>query len=133
MKNSFCLQRFSILIFSLIVGMSLVAIPATVQARSDDLIIGAIEQVGKRTHRDMVIVDKDEIIVADAIRSEVGKKFLHDSPGEEVDKTLEDGKTRTFVEKSKDYPKGIKQTVYAIKDDDGDIIGAVIVSVPISK
>jgi len=50
---------------------------------------------------DIVIVDTDKQIIADAIPQNVGTRFQYD-PGSEVARTLQDGVTRTFVETSAD-------------------------------
>jgi len=74
---------------------------------------------------DIVIVDTDKQIIADAIPQNVGTRFQYD-PGSEVARTLQDGVTRTFVETSADYPQGIQQVVVPFTTADGKTIGAVI-------
>jgi signal transduction histidine kinase/CheY-like chemotaxis protein len=75
--------------------------------------------------RDVVLVDSKRIVIADAVPSETGKAFSED-PNGEVASTLRDGRTRTFVETSKDYPAGIKQIVVPVQDSSGRILGAVV-------
>ena len=75
--------------------------------------------------RDIVFVDTDKQIIADAIPQNVGTRFQYD-PGSEVAQTIQDGVTRTFVETSADYPQGIKQVVVPFTAADGKTIGAVI-------
>lgn len=127
MKTSFFFRRYSIFLLTLIGGLVLVAGPIQLQAASDDLVAGALEIIGQRTHHDMVIVDEDQIIIADAMPANVGKKFDED-PNDEVGKTIADGKLRSFHEKGKDFPKGVHQIVYPVKNKDGDIVGALIIS-----
>jgi len=75
--------------------------------------------------RDIVIVDLRKRIIADAVPEEVGTVFDHDK-GEEVGKTLLDGRLRTFVEISKAYPEGIRQIVLPLSSATDKRIGAVI-------
>lgn len=80
-----------------------------------------------QTARDVVVVDKDKVILADTIPANVGDVYAEDKGGE-VGKTMFDGVPREFLEKSMDYPNGISQTVVQIKDKSGTIVGALIVS-----
>jgi diguanylate cyclase (GGDEF)-like protein len=56
-------------------------------------------------------------------------RFDHD-PGDEVGKTIADGKTRTFVEENALHPEGARQIVVPLSDDATDVdkpnLGAVI-------
>lgn len=76
--------------------------------------------------RDIVVVDPTKKILADAVPENVGSRFDHDL-GNEIQQTMQDGKVRTFVEVSIDYPQGIKLIVSPLKDNNGNSIGAVIV------
>ena len=64
--------------------------------------------------RDVVIVDRSQIGLADANPDEVGMSFDHDS-GDEVGKTIADGKTRTFVEENALHPEGARQIVECVE------------------
>jgi diguanylate cyclase (GGDEF)-like protein len=77
--------------------------------------------------RDVVIVDAAKKGLADAIPAEIGKTFDHDL-GNEVGKTIVDGKTRTFVEISDAYPDGAYQIVVPLRYREPDKLaaGAVI-------
>lgn len=86
-----------------------------------------VSQVSTQTGRDIVVVDKDKVILADTISANVGEVFAEDKNGE-IGKTMFDGVPRTFLEKSTDYPDGINQTVVQIKDKSGTIVGAFIIS-----
>lgn len=74
--------------------------------------------------RDIVVVDRQKQILADAVPENVGTIFTHDL-GNEVQQTMQDGKSRTFLEKSADYPQGIKLIVIPLVDRD-KTNGAVI-------
>jgi hypothetical protein len=86
-----------------------------------------IETLSKETGRDVVVLDKNKVIIADTVSANTGNTYTEDTNGE-VNKTIFDGEPRTFLEKSIDYPDGIKQTVIQLKDSKGTIIGALIVS-----
>ncbi|BAZ50234.1 integral membrane sensor signal transduction histidine kinase [Nostoc sp. NIES-4103] len=75
--------------------------------------------------RDLVVVNRQKLILADAVLQNVGTNFDHDQ-GNEVQQTIQDGKTRTFLEKSDDYPQGIKLIVVPLKNNQNQIDGAVI-------
>ncbi|QSJ14259.1 HAMP domain-containing protein [Nostoc sp. UHCC 0702] len=75
--------------------------------------------------RDLVVVNRQKLILADAVLQNVGTYFHHDQ-GNEVQQTIQDGKTRTFLEKSEDYPQGIKLIVVPLKNNQNQIDGAVI-------
>jgi signal transduction histidine kinase len=74
---------------------------------------------------DIVVVDKDKKILADAIPQNVGTIFNHDRDNE-VGQTIMDGKARSFIEKCKDFPEGIRQIAVQIKEGRGEIAGALI-------
>jgi diguanylate cyclase (GGDEF)-like protein/PAS domain S-box-containing protein len=75
--------------------------------------------------RDIEVVDTNKIILADVVPEDVGSRLDVD-PDNEVGRTIADGKTREFVEKSVDYPDGIKQLVVPLAGDSGPTRGAVI-------
>lgn len=75
--------------------------------------------------RDIVVINRQKLILADAVPENVGTIFEHDK-GNEIQQTIQDGKTRTFLEKSVDYPQGIKLIVVMIKGKQNQIDGAVI-------
>jgi PAS domain S-box-containing protein len=70
-------------------------------------------------------VDANQLILADAFPAEVGKIYT-DDPGDEIGATLKDRQVRTFVEVSKQFPKGIKQIVVPIQGASEQVIGAVV-------
>jgi PAS domain S-box-containing protein len=75
--------------------------------------------------RDIVIVDLNKKIIADAVPEEVGMVFGHDADNE-VGRTLQDGRRRTFIETSAAYPKGIRQVVLPLDNKSEKRVGAVI-------
>ena len=86
-----------------------------------------VTSLSKQLKRDIVIVDKSDKILADTIPANNGKTYEHDV-NNEVRMTIEDGKTRSFQEKSTDYPGGISEIVVPVKNAKGDTTGAVIIS-----
>ena len=92
---------------------------------STTILKNSINLIGKTLKKDVVVVDTNQIILADRVASEVGTKFNHDK-NNEVGKTLKDGISRTFTETSPAYPNGITLKVKAIKDKK-EIIGALII------
>ena len=75
--------------------------------------------------RDIVVVDRNQRIRADAIPANVGTVFDHDT-GDEVGATIADGRFRVFVETSEDYPEGIRQVVVPVINQSNTTLGAVI-------
>jgi len=75
--------------------------------------------------RDIVVVNRQKLILADAVPENVGTIFEHDQ-GNEIQQTIQDGKARTFLEKSVDYPQGIKLIVVTLKGEQNQVNGAVI-------
>ncbi len=86
-----------------------------------------IQTLSKQTGRDIVIVNKDRTVLADTLAENVGQVYAYDN-GDEVRKSIADGQVHTFVEKSNDYTAGISQTVIPLKAENGDIIGAIVLS-----
>ncbi|MEA5554608.1 ATP-binding protein [Anabaena cylindrica UHCC 0172] len=75
--------------------------------------------------RDIEVVNRQKLILADAAVENVGTIFEHDQ-GNEVEQTMQDGKIRTFLEKSAEYPQGIKLIVTPLKNPQNQVNGAVI-------
>ncbi|GIE89278.1 putative bifunctional diguanylate cyclase/phosphodiesterase [Actinoplanes regularis] len=84
-----------------------------------------INRLHEAQNRDIVAVDAGKYILGDVDRENVGLRFDAD-PGNEVGKTIDDGKPRVFVESSADHPEGIKQVVVSMALSSGQVIGAVI-------
>jgi PAS domain S-box-containing protein len=98
-------------------------------SESHKLPASSLQEIVVRLHqaqgRDVVLMDSDQVILADAIPSEIGKIFAND-PGDEVGATIKDRQVRTFVEVSQAYPAGIKQIVVPVEGESGQVIGAVV-------
>lgn len=85
-----------------------------------------VTALSKLTNRDIVVMDKGEMILADTMSGNVGKVYTFSSDADR--ETLKDGLPRRFTEVSKDYPSGIDEVVVPIKDATGTIVGALIMS-----
>jgi PAS domain S-box-containing protein len=68
--------------------------------------------------RDVEAVDTQKRIIADSHPEEIGR--VSDHPHDELDRTLQDGQSRTFTEAG-----GRRMIVEPVKTDSGQIIGAV--------
>lgn len=111
-----------------VTGMTIMTVPAQNPLfNQPDVLQEYVEDISDQTRRDLVIVDKQRVILADTFVQNVGTKFMHDD-GDEVAKAIADGQMHTFVETSSDYPAGLSQTVIPLKETDGDIVGAIILS-----
>jgi diguanylate cyclase (GGDEF)-like protein len=75
--------------------------------------------------RDIVVIDQNETILADAVPENVGERFEEDTDGQ-VGATILDGRPRVFVEKSADYPEGIQQVVVPLIGHGNAIKGAIV-------
>jgi len=93
--------------------------------RNRQALQGYVELLHHVYQRDLEIVDLNKIIIADVIKKDIGTLLTHDS-NNEVGQTLKDGSIRYYIEKSEEYPQGIKLIVSPLKNMKGDIIGALI-------
>ncbi|MEH2062882.1 MAG: ATP-binding protein [Nostoc sp.] len=84
-----------------------------------------VESLHKQRQRDLEIVDRDKIILADVVPEDIGTRLDHDR-NNEVGKTIHDGIPRTYIESSLEYPNGIQLIAVAFKTSKGETIGAVI-------
>lgn len=84
-----------------------------------------ITEMHQLQNRDLEVVNLQKRIVADAVPEDVGETLDHDQ-GNEVLLTMQDGKARTFLEKSDEYPQGIQLIVVPLKSSEDKTIGAVI-------
>jgi signal transduction histidine kinase/ActR/RegA family two-component response regulator len=73
-----------------------------------------VSRLNSLRKRDVVIVDAAQIGLADANPAEVGMRYDHDLE-DEVGQTIRDGKTRTFIEKDDEHPKGARQVVIPLR------------------
>jgi len=86
-----------------------------------------VATLSKELKRDVVVMDTTRKILADTVVGNMGSKYTSDT-NNEIGKTIEDGNTRSFTETSKDYPSGLSEIVFPVKNDKGQIVGAVLVS-----
>lgn len=86
-----------------------------------------IEKLSQETKRDIVIVNRDKLILAATISENV-KTAYTDDEGDEVAQTITDEQPRNFIERGADYPNGIERTVISFKDLKGSIVGGIIIS-----
>ncbi|MEH1868705.1 MAG: ATP-binding protein [Nostoc sp.] len=84
-----------------------------------------VESLHNQRQRDLEIVDRNKIILADVVAEDIGTRLDHDR-NNEVGKTIQDGIPRTYVESSPEYPNGIQLIAVAFKTNNGETIGAVI-------
>ncbi|MEH2332516.1 ATP-binding protein [Nostoc sp.] len=85
----------------------------------------SVQALHKQRQRDLEIVDRNKIILADVVTEDIGTRLDHDR-NNEVGKTIQDGIPRTYIETSSEYPKGIQLIAVAFKTSNGETIGAVI-------
>ncbi|WP_436528032.1 diguanylate cyclase domain-containing protein [Actinoplanes sp. HUAS TT8] len=85
-----------------------------------------IKRLHDSQHRSVVAVDYEKYIIGDVDPANVSTKYTHDR-GDEVTKTIADGKSRVFVETSAAHPEGIKQVVVPMIGSSHTVLGAVIV------
>ncbi len=84
-----------------------------------------LERLHELQGRDIVVVDPGKRILADAIPENVGTVFDHDT-GNQIGRTIADGRPRVFVETSVDYPEGIRQVVVPVIDAQSSTLGAIV-------
>ena len=75
--------------------------------------------------RNVVLIDSNQKVLADALPSRIGKRFAEDADNA-VAATIRDRQVRTFVEVSHEYPVGVKQIVVPVEGESGRVIGAVV-------
>lgn len=83
--------------------------------------------LSKQLERDIVIIDTERTILADTVPANVGSKYTEDD-NKAIDQTLQQGRFGTFVENSRDYPKGLAEVVIPLLDTKNQTVGAVILS-----
>ncbi|MEH2202502.1 MAG: ATP-binding protein [Nostoc sp.] len=84
-----------------------------------------VQSLHKQRQRDLEIVDRNKIILADVVTEDIGTQLDHDR-NNEVGKTIQDGIPRTYIEASPEYPNGIQLIAVPFKTSDGKTMGAVI-------
>lgn len=112
-----------------IIGTTIITLPSVANPlyKQPQALQTYIAAISKQTNRDIVILDTSKTILADTIPANVGQEYADDKK-HEVQLTLTTGLMHVFVEKSKDYPQGISQTVVPMKGPNGDVVGLIIIS-----
>jgi diguanylate cyclase (GGDEF)-like protein len=93
-----------------------------------ELLQAFVKGLDKLYSRDIVIVDRQKLGVADSDESELHTPFTGD-PQNEVGLTLLDGRERTFVEDDDNHPEAINQVtvpLHGVGNASSQIVGAVI-------
>jgi len=73
----------------------------------------------------LTVVNRNRKIIGSVKPGDIGKAYAHDADNQ-VERTIRDGVTRTFVEKLPEHPQGKETIVVPLKMDQGRINGAVI-------
>ncbi|MEH1882394.1 sensor histidine kinase [Nostoc sp.] len=84
-----------------------------------------VQSLHKQRQRDLEIVDRNKIILADVVAEDIGTRLDRDR-NNEVGKTIQDDIPRIYIEVSPEYPQGIQLIAVAFKTSKGETIGAVI-------
>jgi diguanylate cyclase (GGDEF)-like protein/PAS domain S-box-containing protein len=84
-----------------------------------------IQRLHGSQNRDIVVVDRFKRILADVDPNDVGAVYTADA-GNQVTRTIEDGRSRTFVERSPDSPRPMLQVVVPVTGATSIVKGAVI-------
>ncbi|MBD2498323.1 ATP-binding protein [Nostoc sp. FACHB-280] len=99
------------------------------EARSHQEVLTHLQQHVQALHnerqRDIEIVDRNKIILADVVTEDIGTRLEHDL-NNEVGQTIQDGIPRTYTETSQEYPHGIQLIAVPCKTSQGETVGAVI-------
>ncbi len=93
--------------------------------KSSDQLRNNVQLLHDQQKRDIEVVDLEKKILADTVSEGVGTTFEHDK-GNEVRQTMQDGNSRTFLEKNVDYPQGVKLIVIPLRTNQNTIVGAII-------
>lgn len=81
---------------------------------------GFVADYARTKDSGLVVVDRNEKILAGVVQATVGTVFTRDA-GNEVARTIEDGKTRTSIAVSRDNPKGLRQVTVPIRNGSGAV------------
>jgi PAS domain S-box-containing protein len=99
----------------------LISDPANLPASTQEI----IARLHRTQGRDVVLIDPQQHILADAVPAEIGKIYAWDLH-HQVGLTIKDHRVRTFTEVSNDSPVPIRQIVVPVEAVGGKLIGAVI-------
>lgn len=110
-----------------IIGLTITTLPPIVPLiKTQPLLESYIKGIGEQMGRTVVILNKDKKILADTNASQVGQTYNFDAG--EIEKTIFDGESRSFIEKSTEFPNGIRLQTVQLKDAKGTLIGAILIS-----
>ena len=84
-----------------------------------------VEKLHQTQDQNVVVMDPNQLILADAFPAEIGKRFS-ENPSGEVGATLRDHQVRTFMEISRENRAATKQIVVPVESESGQILGAVV-------
>jgi len=84
-----------------------------------------VEELHQTQGRNVVVMDPNQFILADAFPAQIGQRFS-ENPGGEIGATLRDRQVRTFVEINGQNPVATKQIVVPVESESGQILGAVV-------
>ncbi len=84
-----------------------------------------VTQLHRTQGRDVVLMDNQQRVLADADFSEIGSIYNGD-PGDEAGATIKDRKIRAFTESGWRHPDGIEQIVAPVEGKSGHVMGAVV-------
>lgn len=131
--NAMQMPAGSISDYAMIIATTISQYPATAPLYTQASLQNYVATVSKTLKRDVVVIDANKKILADTLPANQGTNYSYDQNGE-IRQTLKDGISRSFWEKSTDYPTGLSEVVVPMKNANNQIIGAVIVSnIPITK
>jgi two-component system cell cycle sensor histidine kinase/response regulator CckA len=84
-----------------------------------------VEKLHQTQGRNVVVMDPNQFVLADAFPAEIGKRFS-ENPSGEIEATIRDRQVRTFVEGSRENQAATKQIVVPVESESGQILGAVV-------
>ena len=84
-----------------------------------------VEKLHQTQGRNVVVMDANQIVLADAFPVEIGKRFS-ENPSGEIGATIKDRQVRTFVEISRENPVATSKSSSRWKANLGRVIGAVV-------
>lgn len=83
--------------------------------------------IAARQKRDLKIIDRNLVIVADVDSEDVGKTVVAGTRRDSIASTLRDGESRLIIETASDEPSGVRrQAVVPIYDQQQGVIAALV-------
>jgi two-component system, cell cycle sensor histidine kinase and response regulator CckA len=84
-----------------------------------------VEKLHQTQGRNVVVIDPNQFILADASPAEIGKRFS-ENPGGEIAATIRDRQVRTFLEVGRKKLAAVRRIVVPVESESGQILGAVV-------